>query len=109
MLESYGEEIRFYADCSVVSSSWEDPPTGWNTEDDMLFLIVVIYEDEVPVPYKYLLDGDELHLTQTKAIFLPFALGQGDLDAMEREITEAIFGPLDEDYVLLRLVLKRES
>ena len=104
LLESYGD-IRFYADCSV-SSSWENPPpTGWNTEDDILFLIA----DGVPVPFKYFLDGDELHLTQTKALFLSFILEQGDLDAAAREITEAVFGPLDKDYVLMRIVLKRKS
>ena len=104
LLESYGD-IRFYADCSV-SSSWENPPpTGWNTEDDILFLIA----DGVPVPFKYFLDGDELHLTQTKALFLSFVLERGDLDAASREIAEAVFGPLDKDYVLMRMVLKRKS
>ncbi|MXW79261.1 MAG: T9SS type A sorting domain-containing protein [Gemmatimonadetes bacterium] len=104
LLESYGD-IRFYADCSVFSS-WENPPpTGWNTEDDILFLIA----DGVPVPFKYFLDGDELHLTQTKALFLSFVLERGDLDAASREIAEAVFGPLDKDYVLMRIVLKRKS
>ena len=104
LLESYGD-IRFYADCSVFSS-WENPPpTGWNTEDDILFLIA----DGVPVPFKYFLDGDELHLTQTKALFLSFVLERGDLDAASREIAEAVFGPLYKDYVLMRIVLKRKS
>ena len=35
--------------------------------------------------------------------------GDQDLDAAEREIVEAIFEPLDEDYVLVSIVLKRKS
>ena len=106
-LEGWGDEVRFNADGSVFGG--EDAPTSWCIEDDILFLIE--YED--PIPYKYFLDGDELHLTYTKAMVLLFLelLEQGDqdLDAAEREIVESIFEPLDEDYVLVSIIFKRKS
>ena len=116
LLEGWGDEIRFNADGSFFGE--EDAPTSWCIEDDILFLS----EYEGPIPYKYFLDGDELHLTHTKAMtLLALALfEQGDqglsgaerkliLSAAERELMEAILGPLDEDYVLLSIVLKRKS
>ena len=101
--ESLGDEIRFNADGSVFGE--EDAPTSWCIEDDILFLIA----DGDLIPYKYFLDGDELHLTYTKAILLSIVLEAEDLDAEERETMESIFEPFDEDYVLARIVLKRKS
>ena len=103
--EGLGDEIRFNADGSVFGE--EDAPTSWCIEDDILFLIA----DGDLIPYKYFLDGDELHLTSTKAILLSILLEAEaeDFDAAEREIMESIFEPLDEDYVLVRIVLKRKS
>ena len=101
--EGLGDEIRFNADGSVFGE--EDAPTSWCIEDDILFLIA----DGDLIPYKYFLDGDELHLTYTKAILLSIVLEAEDLDAEEREIMESIFEPFDEDYVLARIVLKRKS
>ena len=101
--EDWGDEIRFNTDGSVFGG--EDAPTRWCIEDDILFLL----EYENLIPYKYFLDGDELHLTYTKAILLSILLEAEDLDVAEREIMESIFEPLDEDYVLVRIVLKRKS
>ncbi|MCY3789801.1 MAG: hypothetical protein OXH63_13545, partial [Gemmatimonadetes bacterium] len=101
--EGLGDEIRFNADGSVFGE--EDAPTSWCIEDDILFLIA----DGDLIPYKYFLDGDELHLTYTKAILLSIVLEAEDLDAEEREMMESMFEPFDEDYVLVRIVLKRKS
>lgn len=70
-------------------------------EDD----IFILTEAGDSIQYKYFLDGDELHLTYTKALIMDMF----DYDAATKEIMEAMLEPLDEDYVLGRIVLKRKS
>ena len=104
--EAFGGEMHFNTDGSY---SGENEIGNWRIEGDILILTT----DGITSQFEYYLDEDELRLTMTKAIFLPFLQSvvgsEWESDTTTREMMEAVFEPLDEDEVLMSIVLKRKS